>query len=122
MGSYPPWLFGRQTSVSSAIVALVHCAGERSSAPSFPRAARRALAGLGFDDELVRLSQLEGVCFADGGHLGQKPRRFARVLRSCNRLVIEARVAMLNENYTLPTPIIVVRIVATWRSSSPVPA
>ena len=28
----------------------------------------------------------------------------------------------LNESYTLPTPIIVVRIVATWRSSSPVPA
>jgi hypothetical protein len=77
---------------------------------------------LGFDDELVRASQLEGVCFAEGGHLGQKPPRFARVSCSCNRLVVEARVAMLNENYTLPTPIIVVRIVATWRSSSPVPA
>jgi len=76
----------------------VHCAGERSFAPCFPRAARRALAGLGFDDELVRVSQLEGVCFADGGHLGQEPRRFARVSCSPNRLVIEARVAMLNEN------------------------
>jgi len=29
---------------------------------------------------------------------------------------------MLEESYVLPTPIIVVRIVATWRSSSPVPA
>ena len=33
----------------------------------------------------------QASCFADRGHLGQKPRRFARVACSCNRLVIEAR-------------------------------
>ena len=40
-------------------------------------------------DEQVRVSQnSQASCFADDGHLDHKWRRFARVSRSCNRLVL----------------------------------